>query len=179
MKTLNKFIATCTLLTLVACGTAKVISDQDPTVQFDDFKTVVVCKEDLVITNTEYPDYDNIESRELLFNSVAEELQKNGYRLEDQANLQIGFKILISEETLELRNCYDEGEVDYWPNCKIETLNYTEHTIVLYATDLAKNQVVWQGSVSKNFSSPKRMQSELPMIVRMILEESPFGSLIV
>lgn len=158
-----------------SCGSSKVISGANPEINFRAYKTFVICTQDLEVKNTNYPGYDNPETRMQIKNALEHEMIKRGYTLkESDPDLQVGFRFVIKDQTLAITNCYDENEYSYWAGCKIETYNYTEESLVVYVSDLAKNEVIWQASIVKNITkSSDRLKKTIARTITKIFKEYP------
>jgi hypothetical protein len=88
--------------------------------------------------------------------------------------LQVGFKFVVKDQEISITNCYDEDEYSYWAGCKIETYNYAEQSLVVYVSDLDKNQIIWQGSIIKGLSiSPEKLKRTINRTIAKIFNEYP------
>ena len=157
MKTV-KTLFLFTLIFLFGCASTSqltILSDFDESVNFNEYKTFVICIDDLFVANTAYPKYDNY-VRQLIGNEVEEQMIGKGYKTNVlKPELQAGFQILIVEEEATFTNCDLQEDYNYWQTCTINTVTYTDETLVVYVSDLQKNQVVWQASISCDLNKLK------------------------
>lgn len=158
MKTV-KTLFLFTLIFLFGCASTSqltILSDFDESVNFNEYKTFVICIDDLFVANTAYPKYDNNYVRQLIGNEVEEQMIGKGYKTNVlKPELQAGFQILIVEEEATFTNCDLQEDYNYWQTCTINTVTYTDETLVVYVSDLQKNQVVWQASISCDLNKLK------------------------
>ncbi|MFD0863774.1 DUF4136 domain-containing protein [Sungkyunkwania multivorans] len=162
-------------LLLLGCASSNVIADEDPEIDFKDYTTFTICQEDLLIHNPNYPQYDNEQNREKIKEAITDQMLNKGYVLEEGSpELQAGFELVILDREMVVTNCYDEREPNYWPECKLTAINYTEQTLVLYVMDLQKNRIIWQGSMAGALiGSPKKMTRAIDETVARIFKEYP------
>ncbi|WP_340202030.1 DUF4136 domain-containing protein [Ascidiimonas sp. W6] len=165
------------LLTIsnVSCGSSKVVAEEDPNTNFQAYKTFVICAEDLLVKDTNYPEYDNTTTRMHIKTALEDEMRKRGYELEASSpQLQVGFKFTVKDEEVSITNCFDEDEYSYWAGCKIETYNYAEQSLIIYVSDLEKNQIIWQGSIIKGLTmSPEKFKKTINRTIAKIFKEYP------
>jgi len=154
-----KFISLVTVMFFLGCGSTadlKVLSDYDETASFNDYQTFVICIDDLFVENSNYPKYDNNTVRQLIGKEIEEQMEGLGYKTNViKPELQAGFQLLIVQEETTFTNCDLQEDYNYWQTCTIKNVTYTEETIVVYVSDLQKNQVIWQASVSCNLNRPE------------------------
>ncbi len=140
----------------VSTSELSILSDFDESVDFNNYTTFVICVDDLFVENTKYPKYDNNHVRQLIGKEIEDQMTGQGYKTNViKPELQAGFQILIVEEEATFTNCNLQDDYDYWKTCTINTVTYTEETLVVYVSDLQKNQVVWQASTSCDLNKPK------------------------
>lgn len=163
------------ILLSYSCGSSKVIAEANPETDFKAYQTFVICAEDLLVKDTNYPEYDNVETRQQIKKALEKEMITRGYKLnESSPQLQVGFKFVVKDQEVSITNCYDSDEYSYWAGCKIETYNYAEQSLVIYVSDLDKNQIIWQGSIIKGLSiSPEKLQRTIDRTISKILNEYP------
>ena len=154
-----KIISLFIIFFYIGCASTSqlsILSDFDETVDFDDYKTFVICIDDLFVENTKYPKYDNNQVRQLIGKEVENQMIGKGYKTNVlRPELQAGFQILIVEEEATFTNCDLQEDYNYWQTCTINTVTYTNETLVVYVSDLQKNQVIWQASISCDLNKPK------------------------
>lgn len=174
MKTYQS-IALWSILLLCTCTNVTIYSDYDKRIDFKNYKTYSICVDDLQVTNINQPIYDNTFNRNYIRNAIAHEMNLIGYK-EDEFNsdLFVSFRIIIDEKQATVKNCSGTGVYDYWPDCRINTYQYTEGTLVISVSDVAKNQVVWQGSATGFVDiPPDKMEKIIEKIVNQIFQKFP------
>lgn len=174
-KFFNAFFFLAMGAMVLSCSSAKIVADHDPDINFNDYETYTFCMEDMTIENSKYPEYDNDFNRNLIKEAIEAEMEARGYVADaSQPQLQVGFRFVIRDEEFSVSNCFDESEYSYWAACRIETYQYTEETLVIYVSDLNKNQVIWQSSMVKSLSaSPKKLKRKIEETVKKIFKEYP------
>ena len=154
-----KILSLIIVMFFLGCGSTadlKVLSDYDETASFNDYQTFVICIDDLFVENSNYPKYDNNTVRQLIGKEIEEQMEGLGYKTNViKPELQAGFQLLIVQEETTFTNCDLQEDYNYWQTCTIKNVTYTEETIVVYVSDLQKNQVIWQASVSCNLNRPE------------------------
>ena len=161
---------------LVSCkATESVISNYDETIDFNAYSTFVICVDDLFVENTSFPNYDNNMVREFISNAVEKEMIDFGHKTNVlNPQLQAGFKITIEEQQNTFKNCDYNNSLDYWQNCTICTETYTEETLIVYVSDIKKNQVIWQGSINCSLNKPKKsLENYINSIVNTLFKHYP------
>ncbi|NNK87685.1 MAG: DUF4136 domain-containing protein [Flavobacteriaceae bacterium] len=148
MKAL-RYISIFVLMLVFGCGsTADIVSEFDETVDFDSYTTFVLCIDDLFVENTQYPKYDNNTVRELLGEAVEAQMIEKGHKTNVlNPQLQAGFQLIVEEKEATFTNCEHQDEYSYWEECTIDTIVYTEETLVVYVSDFERKQIIWQASV--------------------------------
>ena len=176
MKAL-KHILLFTLLIIFSCASTENIisSDFDNSIKFNQYSTFVICIDDLFVENTEYPNFDNNKVREIIGEQIENQMIDNGYETNVlRPELQAGFKLLITEEEVIFTNCDIQTEYDYWKTCTIKTEIYTRETLVIYVSDIKKNQIIWQASISCNMNkSKKNLEPYIKGLVERLFVEFP------
>ena len=163
------------IVILSCAATSSVMFDYDVDEDFNQHNTFIICEDDLVAKNTRHPQHDNSKIRELLSEEITLKLEDFGLQVDtNNPDLQAGFRLIITEETVNIRDCSDEGEFLYWEKCTMKKINYTTETLVLYVSNLEKNQVVWQASVpcQMNKSTPK-LKKHINELVNQLFETYP------
>lgn len=167
MKKLGIFLV---LILLYGCASTEVvISEFDENVEFDSYSTFVLCVDDLFVENTNYPGYDNNYIRELIGETLEQEMISRGHRTNVlDPELQVGFELIVEEKIAEFYNCEFDSEFNYWEECSIDSVQYTQETLVVYVSDFSKNQVIWQASIKCDLN---RGKSKLHRIVNELIEK--------
>ena len=161
---------------LFGCAaTSSIVFDYDIDEDFNQHNTFVVCEDDLLVKNITYPNYDNTKIRTFLSEEVTTKLEDFGLNTDmDNPDLQVGFRLVITEETVNFRDCSDEGEFLYWESCTVETVTYTTETLTIYVSNLEKNQVVWQASMPCNMNkSESNLASHIKELVDTLFKTYP------
>lgn len=177
MKRLKSF-SLFLLFLFFSCGSTSnlsLMSDFDENAKFNDFQTFVICVDDLFVENTNYPKYDNNQVRQLIGNEIENQMQSLGYKTNVlQPELQAGFQILIVEQEATFTNCDLQEDYNYWATCTLDTVTYTDETLVLYVSDLQKNQIIWQASMNCDLNKPKSVLKQYVMdLVETLFNEYP------
>lgn len=175
MKTL-RIITLLTLFIFFSCATpSNLTSDFDDSIDFDSYSTFVLCIDDLFVENTSYPNYDNKEVRELIGNEIENQMVLKGHKTNVmKPELQAGFRILLSHEEVVFTNCDVQTEYEYWKTCTINTEIYTRETLVLYVSDIEKNQVIWQAKIDCDLNRPKKgLKEYVNELVAEVFKEYP------
>lgn len=151
------------------------LSDYDKEATFNDYQTFVICIDDLFVENTSYPKYDNNYVRQLIGKEIEDQMKGLGYKTNVlKPELQAGFQILIVEKEASFTNCNLQEDYKYWQTCTINTITYTDETLVVYVSDLEKNQIIWQASVNCDLNKPKNALKNYTMdLVELLFKEFP------
>ncbi|MDO6597499.1 DUF4136 domain-containing protein [Oceanihabitans sp. 2_MG-2023] len=152
-----KFLSLFTVILLFGCAvTEDIISDYDDKIDFNYYETYVLCLDDFQVDNTKYTNLDNAFVRQLIGNELDNQMAALGYKTNVfKPQLQAGFKISIIEKENIVRNCEFESEFDYWRTCTINTVIYTQEALIIYVSDIEKNQVIWQASIPCELNKSK------------------------
>lgn len=154
-----KILSLFTFLFFFGCASTSkisILSDFDEAVDFNNYKTFVICIDDLFVENTKYPKFDNNYVRQLIGQEIENQMISKGHKTNVlRPELQAGFQILIVEEVATFTNCDLHEDYNYWQTCTINTVTYTDETLVVYVSDFQKNQVIWQASISCDLNKPK------------------------
>lgn len=174
IKTLSLFL----FFFIIGCASTSklsILSDYDESVDFNNYKTYVICIDDLYVENTKYPKYDNNNVRQIIGHEIENQMIGKGYKTNVlRPELQAGFQILIVEEEATFTNCDLQEDYNYWQTCTINTVTYTDETLVVYVSDLQKNQVVWQASISCDLNKPKTVLKNYVMdLVESLFDKYP------
>lgn len=175
MKFLKPY-STFVLIFFLGCATtSKVAYEYDENINFNTYSTFVICADDLFVENNKFPNYDNKYIRQFL----AEEFENKMTQLGHKTNvfnpeLQVGFRLVVSEEQVTFTNCEKEKEFNYWEKCTIKTETYTNETLIAYVSDFEKNQIIWQTSIPCDFNKTKaNLPDYVKEITKKIFNEYP------
>ena len=157
------------------CDTKSYLSEYDEAVDFNYYDTFVLCVEDFYVDNTKYPELDNIYIRELTGLEVEDQMENLGYKTNVlKSQLQAGFKIAITEEEVMVRNCEVQEEFGYWTSCTIDNVIYTRETLIVYVSDIDKNQVIWQATIPCDLNKSKdKLKEFIENLVSQLFEAYP------
>lgn len=175
MKTL-KILSLILILTLFGCAsTSAVISEFDEDADFDNYSTFVLCIDDLFVENTNYPNYDNNKVRAMIGDAIEKQMEHKGHKTNVlNPELQAGFRLVIQQKEASITNCESQGEYEYWKECTIDTVIYTEETLVIYVSDINKNQVIWQASITCDLNrSSGKLEAYVDQLVESLFNEYP------
>jgi hypothetical protein len=175
MKTL-KVLSIISMFLLLDCAVSNaVLSEYDKTVDFNYYETFVLCVDDLYIENSKYPNIDNNTVRELIGDEVTFQMEALGYKPNVmKAQLQAGFKIVITEKTVQVTNCEIQEDIGYWKSCTIDDVVYTRETLVVFVSDIDQNQVLWQASIPCELNKSKdKLKVYVENLISQLYEAYP------
>jgi len=175
MKTL-RIITLFTIFVLLNCAAPNNLSfDFDESVDFDSYSTYVVCSDDFFVENTNYPNYDNEAVRQLIGNEIAVQMEQRGHKTNViKPQLQAGFKILLRNEEVAFSDCDAQTEYEYWDTCTLNKEVYTQETLILYVSDIEKNQVIWQAKIDCDLNKPnKELHEYINQLVAEVFKAYP------
>ena len=160
---------------LCSCTDIAVYSDYDKQVDFSKYTTYFICSEAMEVKNLNYPMYDNTFNRNYIKEGILAEMNKIGYQEVDlNPDLQVNFQIIINDKLMTIKNCSGIGVYDYWPDCRINTYDYTEGTLIIYVSDINKNQIIWQGSAMGILDvTPEKIKKVIDKTVIQIFKDYP------
>lgn len=163
------------LLLFNCAATSEVVYDYNLEVDFNQYDTYVLCIEDFMVEHNNYPNLDNEFVRSVIGDAVALEMDDKGHRTNVfEPQLQAGFRILISEETIEFKNCEHSEYLEYWESCTIHQETYEEETLIVYVADFKTNNVLWHASILCDLSKSKnRLKSYIEVLVNDLFETYP------
>lgn len=173
-----KILSLFTFFFFLGCATTSklnILSDFDEDANFNNYKTFVICIDDLFVENTKHPKYDNNHVRQLIGKEIEKQMIEKGHKTNVlKPELQAGFQIIIAEEEATFTNCDLQDDYNYWQACTINTVTYTDETLVVYVSDLQKNQVIWQASTPCNLNKSKHaLQSYVMELVEKLFDKYP------
>lgn len=175
MKSLN-LLSLILVLTLFSCAsTSAVLWEFDEEVDFDNYSTYVLCIDDLFVENTNYPNYDNNNVRALIGEAIGKQMELKNHKTNVMnPELQAGFQLIVQQKEASFTNCEQESEYGYWKECTIDTVLYTEETLVLYVSDINMNQVIWQASITCDLNRSKgKLEAYVDELVEKLFNEYP------
>ena len=177
MKTLHQLCFIGLAILFSCASTESVLSEFDETIDFNKYSTFVLCIDDLFVENTKYPNHDNNTVRELIGEAIVTQMQNKNHKTNVlNPQLQVGFDLIVEEKEATFTNCEVKDEYNYWQDCTINTEIYTEETIVVYVSDLSKNQIIWQASLTCNLNRSKsRLKGYIHELVDTLFSEYPKG----
>lgn len=164
------------MLLLLGCVTPSVIiSEYDRDIDFNYYDTFLLCVEDFYVNNNNHPELDNIYVRELIGLEIENQMETLGYKTNVlKAQLQVGFKIVITEEEVMVKNCEIREEFGYWNTCTINNVIYTRETLIVYVSDIDMNQVIWQANISCDLNKSKTgLESYIQYLISELFMEYP------
>lgn len=175
MKT-TKLFGIITMFLLLGCAASNaILSEYDESVDFNYYETFVLCIDDLYVENTKYPNLDNNNIREIIGDEVIFNMEALGYKTNVmKAQLQAGFKLVITEDTVQVMNCEIQEEIGYWKSCTIDDVVYTRETLVVFVSDISQNQIIWQATIPCDLNKSKgRLNEYIENLVSQLFEAYP------
>ncbi|WP_299525801.1 DUF4136 domain-containing protein [Winogradskyella sp.] len=170
------FISSFLLLLLFNCAaTTEVVYDYNLDVDFNQYDTYVLCIDDFMVEHTNHPKIDNDNVRQLIGDAVAVEMENKAHKTNVlKPQLQAGFRILISEETAQFKNCEHSKYLEYWESCTLHEETYEEETLIVYVADFETNKVLWHASIICELDkSEKKLEPYIRSLVRDLFETYP------
>lgn len=147
MKQTIKALIITVLIT--SCSGTKVLSDIDPEADFETYKTYSWSSvEDPM--NEDYPQYDNTLNRRRWKNAIDTAMQREGYILaERDADLQVDYHIQFERNAV-IDHSNRNGESGYYSKIEPNPIyQYDEGITTIHIIDLERDQLVWQGVLTK------------------------------
>ena len=175
MRVYNIFTYLIILMLGSCAATSEVVYDYNIETDFNQFSTYVLCSDDFNVEYTNYPNFDNDNIRQAIANAVDDEMQHTGHNTNVMnPQLQAGFKLLISEETVEFKNCEHSAQLEYWESCTIHQETYEEESLVVYVADFKTSKVLWHASVLCDLNKPKhKLQPYINGLVKDLFATYP------
>ncbi len=163
------------LLLFNCAATSDVVSDYNLEVDFNQYETYVLCMDDFFVEHLNHPNLDNEKLRQLIGDAVAIEMENKAHRTNVfDPQLQAGFRIQISEETVQFKNCEHSKDLEYWENCKLHEETYEQETLLVYVADFNTNKVLWHASILCDLNtSKKKRQSYINGLVKALFATYP------
>jgi hypothetical protein len=188
MKNLS-FLLLVALVLLSACSGIKVVSDMDPSVNFNDHKTLEyygwVEESDQIMNRFD---------KERIENAFASEFKSRGIEVveQGQGDIVVALYIVTEEKTQKSASTTHHGGYGgygyggyygYGPGwgwggghstTTISEYAYLEGTLVCSVFDKATEQLIWEGIGTKTISEdPKRRERNIPEAVKRIMAQYP------
>ncbi|HBH50059.1 MAG TPA: DUF4136 domain-containing protein [Bacteroidales bacterium] len=176
-------------LVLSACSGIKVVSDMDPSVNFNDHKTLEyygwVEESDQIMNRFD---------KERIENAFASEFKSRGIEVveQGQGDIVVALYIVTEEKTQKSASTTHHGGYGgygyggyygYGPGwgwggghstTTISEYAYLEGTLVCSVFDKATEQLIWEGIGTKTISEdPKRRERNIPEAVKRIMAQYP------
>jgi len=169
MRTQKILSLLVTVLLFGCASTEGVLSEFDETADFENYSTFVLCIDDMFVENVNYPEYDNNSVRQLIGDAIEGEMIARDHETNVlEPELQAGFEIILERKEATFESCETEGQYEYWRETTLETIIYTEETLVVYVSDMDKNQIIWQAS---KVCDMNRSQKKLPQYIAELVEQ--------
>ena len=169
-------ISSLLFLLLYNCATASdAVSDYDLNVDFNKYDTYVLCVDDFFVEHPSYPNLDNEAIRRLLGDAVSVEMENTAHRTNVfNPQLHAGFRLLISEETVQFKNCDYSKDLEYWEYCTIHKATYKQEQLVVYVADFNTNKIIWQASIKYDLNkSKKKLKPYINDLVQQLFATYP------
>ncbi|MEM9680720.1 MAG: DUF4136 domain-containing protein [Bacteroidota bacterium] len=175
MKTKVLYVLVFANMIIGCASSGEVVYDYNLETDFENYNTFVVCTDDMTVTNTSFPNYDNETIRAFLADAVEDEMKLRDHTLNNlEPQLQVGFKIVLREETTSFRNCTHSDELEYWEDCKVHDVIYMQETLIVYVSDFETLEVLWQASVSSDMNTSKnKLKSNIDEMVSRLFATYP------
>jgi len=175
MKTLKQLSIIAMFLLMGCAASNAILSEYDETIDFNYYETFVLCVDDLYVENTKYPNLDNNSVRARIGDEVSFQMETLGYKSNVmKAQLQAGFKLVITEETVQVTNCEIQEDIGYWKSCTIDDVVYTRETLVVFVSDIDQNQVIWQATIPCDLNKSKdQLKENIENLVGQLFESYP------
>lgn len=175
MKYQNLIITLIMTMLLGCASTESILSEFDESVDFENYSSFIICLDDLYVENTKDLAYDNTNVRQIISDKLIDQMIARDHETDVyEPELQVGFELILEKKEVEFVNCEVKSEYDYWKECTIDTEIYTEETLVIYVSELEKNQIIWQGSMSCDMNRSKtKLDFYINTIVEKIFNEYP------
>ena len=159
------------LLSLLAssCAGVKVASIQNPTIQFDQYKTfcwIQGCEQ-----NYEGPDYGySLERMQRLMDIIKAELEAKGLvHDENNPDLMVGFHMVVEEKEAILANSSQmmdpyERQITYWEGYadfyREEIYRFLQRSLIIDLIDAGSGEVMWQSTAQRYMELDQEISEE-------------------
>ena len=136
------------VIIFIGCSAPIITSNCDESADFSTYKTFSHVNYN-GSKKPAHPEYNNPENRQILKQSITDELVKLGYtesEIESKADLLVAFDVIITKKV----DPRVDSAVLYkpWVDTKIDSFNYTEGLLVVRLIDQDGGNLIWQGSLS-------------------------------
>ena len=144
-------------------------------INFDAYSTYVLCSDDFMVENLDFPNVDNENVRQKIGLAIGEAMEARGHKTNVfEPELQAGFRIALKEKTAKFNNCEHSKELFYWESCSIHEETYNEETLITYVADFKSNQVLWQASIPCQLNkSDKKLEVYIKELINTLFETYP------
>lgn len=175
MKLFKFYLGALLMLNASCASTQEVMFDYNLDVDFNQFSTFVLCVDDLFVEYTNQPNYDNKTVRNYLADAVEYEMKKRHHKTNVlNPELQVGFTITLTENTVSFSDCEEGNALGYWKECKVEERTYLEETLITYVSDYNTNEIIWQASIQCSLNKPRNVLKEhIEELVRQLFDTYP------
>ena len=163
------------LLLLNCAATSEVVYDYNLEVDINQYDTYVLSIEDFTVEHLNHTKIANDVVRQIIGDAVAVEMENKSHKTNVwEPQLQAGFRIVISEETVEFENCEHSKHLEYWESCTIHEETYEEETLIVYVADFATNKVLWHASIVCELEkSEKKLKPYINGLVKDLFDTYP------
>lgn len=178
------------VLLFYSCGPIfNVISDQDNTVDFTQYKTFAWYVKEISPYKNDLYNNQIIESN--VKNLVSAELKRRGFTVNTQnPDLIFDYEIVIEKKTEQVQTPVYSHPYNYgYPNMNMgmygynspgvfqgyqtQNVPYKEGTLSFKAVDKKTNRLIWQGYATETVPDPQTYESQLPQAIREIFKKFP------
>ena len=82
--------------------------------------------------------------------------------------------MIVEEKEATFTNCEHQDEYSYWEECTIDTIVYTEETLVVYVSDFNRKQIIWHASIECDMNRAEaKLTDYIDGLVEMLFNEYP------
>jgi hypothetical protein len=167
---LGRLLLVLTLGLTAGCGSSmKVATDFDRAADFTDLSTYTLIRPEPGERRAVRP-----ASERRIIAAVTRELEAKGYRdVSSDPDFWIGFNVVVADE-IDEQTMYTDQKLGYVSSAT-EVRMHRRGTLVLFITDAAGGQVIWQGTASETFSDPSQetIDKRIDEAVGRMLAEFP------
>lgn len=153
-----------------ACSTLQTAFDYDKEANFNQYKTFAFYKEGM--QQLKVNDID----KKRFVEAVIKDLQSKGMQKSTEAPDLLVNLIITGKKRTNIIDDHSFGYGWWYPLPTMTVHQYTESTIYIDLIDRAKNQLIWQGKGTDEFSAAEQdKDSRIHETVTRILEQYPYG----
>ncbi len=163
-------------LVLAGCSSVKVVSFENPRVNFADFQEYSLKKP---VSNTGELSAEGRQFIDRLENTIKEEMGKRGYELTYSPDLEVSYDIVSSRQrdTNVNRNPFWYNPWFYGTTYNVYQYNYTESIVMIEMKDLNTGKIAWQGSLDLRYTrNSKKKDQIIPEAIQNIFKDYPYVS---